>query len=100
MPAHGGHIVVGHYFRNGLQFLESVLVQSNNMFKGLIRKMSKIHPPAVTKHDGTGMHNLQPAAHNGFMGAPVHLALVTGRMVDRRPGRLFMPGPDRADVVF
>lgn len=51
MPAHGGHIVIGHGMRHAFQFSEGALVEEDDTFYGFIWKVLREKPAAKAKGD-------------------------------------------------
>jgi hypothetical protein len=100
MPAHRGHVVIGHGNRNSPQFLEGHFVEFDDAFKGLIYKMPMIQPSAETQNNGPGLNHSPPSPYDHLMGAPVHLAFFSWRMINGGPGRSIGSWADCPDIFL
>jgi hypothetical protein len=75
-------------------------MQLDDTFQGLVRKMLKIEPAAVTKYERAGLNDLIASANGDAMRTPVHLPLFSWRMINGRTGDFDMRRTDRADIIF
>ena len=100
MTTHGGHVVIGHGFRDRAEFLKGHFVELDDTFNGLIREMMVIKPSAEAQYNGTCLYDDPSSPENNGMGTLVHLPFFSRRMINGGSWPFVRLCPDGTDIVL